>query len=558
MSSVDAHLRSIDGVICNNIAALSDDRALLSQNMLSQLRNLVEGIAVLINTRDPSTEHDYAAIEAGLAFMKTQGKLGFLNRFYRLLQPSASHYTFDGDSSERLMLKYYEYLHRVRDLLSKTFGLEVLHNLEDFPIDLDPALREYHQKIAERLEAARDIHSSIDRSSRYYVLKTRPFFTRGRIYYEVTFAIPSDRPSISKFDHVIAFTEHDIGDKHAATLTLRNDEIEVLGQTMPIILITAWEVSIRGCEFENFSRFFGPRSRVRTTSNEYKNLMRYLTQTESTLLDVIDLPDADYDRIKAWVLEDTKSPSIYPTLDEARHVVQNRRPGYLLLRYLLLSMRNVVIRKQYNSDTCSRLSNLHLQWGCIPFEEMPFCTYPMGHRTRFWDLLEAIDPTGRDHEMLARRINNNVDRRGMLYTPLSELEDFGDDVLSLIDQHNALLYNNSRHQARWLEVEIGHVFIRGYENDVVQIVEKLKSHATAGVGGWETALSKWMSELQKPLDDPTKAAALKSLYSESRVALIYGAAGTGKSTMINYLANYFNGKSMLFLANTHPAVDNLR
>jgi hypothetical protein len=46
MSSVEAHLRSIDGVICSSITALSDDRALLSQNMLSQLRNLVEGVAV--------------------------------------------------------------------------------------------------------------------------------------------------------------------------------------------------------------------------------------------------------------------------------------------------------------------------------------------------------------------------------------------------------------------------------------------------------------------------------------------------------------------------------
>lgn len=558
MSTVEEHLRSIDGVICNNIASLSDNRGLLSQNTLSQLRNLVEGVAVLIHTQDSSKEHDYAAIEAGLAFLKTQGKLSFLSRFFRLLQPSTSHYTFDGDGSERLMLNYYEYLHRVRDLLSRTFGLDILHNLEDFPVDRDPALREYHQKIAERLEAAHRDPSGGDRSSRYYILKTRPFFNGGRIYYEVTFAIPSDRPSISKVDHVIAFTEYDISDKHAANLALRNDVIEVLGQTMPIILITAWEVSVRGCEFENFSRFFGPRSRVSTTSNEYKNLMRHLTQTGSTLLDLIDLPDADYDRIKVWVLADAKTPRIYPTLDEARRIIQDRRPGYLLLRYLLLSMRNVVIRKQYNTNICGKLSNLHLQWGCIPFEQMPFCTYPMGHRTRFRDLLEAIDPTGRAHEMLARRISDNVDRRGMLYTPLSELKDFGDDVVSLINQHNALLYNNPRHQARCLEIDKSHVFIRGYENDVVQIVEKLQSYATSGVGGWESALSKWMDELPLPPDDPTKAASLNSLYADSRVAFVYGAAGTGKSTMINYVANYFNGKPMLFLANTHPAVDNLR
>jgi ATP-dependent exoDNAse (exonuclease V) alpha subunit len=40
--------------------------------------------------------------------------------------------------------------------------------------------------------------------------------------------------------------------------------------------------------------------------------------------------------------------------------------------------------------------------------------------------------------------------------------------------------------------------------------------------------------------------------------LIYGAAGTGKSTMVNHIANYFNDKSKLFLAHTNPAVDNLK
>ena len=52
--------------------------------------------------------------------------------------------------------------------------------------------------------------------------------------------------------------------------------------------------------------------------------------------------------------------------------------------------------------------------------------------------------------------------------------------------------------------------------------------------------------------------ALRQLFSQSKVALIYGAAGTGKSTMVNYIANYFNDKSKLFLAHTNPAKDNLQ
>lgn len=136
MTSVTEHLQRVDGVIFSNIEALVDDRGLLSQNVLAQLRNLVEGVAVLAHTKDASVDYNYAAIEAGLAFLGSNGKLSFLSRFYRQLQPSASHYTFDGDSTERLMLKYFAYLYRARDLLRKTFGPELLANLEIFPIDL--------------------------------------------------------------------------------------------------------------------------------------------------------------------------------------------------------------------------------------------------------------------------------------------------------------------------------------------------------------------------------------------------------------------------------------
>ncbi len=130
--------------------------------------------------------------------VKAQGKLAFLSRFYVQLQPSTSHYTFDGDGSERLMLKYFEYLVRIRTLLHERFGMSVLANLDDFPVDRDPSLREYHEKIASRIDALAELPGNHGLRSRYYVLKTRPFFVEGRIYYEVTFSAPNDR--VSKFD----------------------------------------------------------------------------------------------------------------------------------------------------------------------------------------------------------------------------------------------------------------------------------------------------------------------------------------------------------------------
>jgi hypothetical protein len=40
--------------------------------------------------------------------------------------------------------------------------------------------------------------------------------------------------------------------------------------------------------------------------------------------------------------------------------------------------------------------------------------------------------------------------------------------------------------------------------------------------------------------------------------MIYGAAGTGKSTLINHVSRFWNDSKKLYIANTHPAVENLK
>lgn len=553
MTTVGEQIQSADEAICRNIDSLTDQRALLSQNVLAQLRNLVEGVAVRLHAGRSDAEFNYAAVEPGLAFVKGNAKLNFLGKFHKLIQTSASHYTLDGDASERLMLKYYEYLHRIRSLLQDSCGIAVLANLESFPIDLDPSLREYHEKIAARIASVRPPPPDSGARGRYYIHKTRPFFVGGRIFYEVTFYRAVNK--IGKFDRIIAFTDIDMTDDYAAMLALQNDAIEVLGQTMPITIIRAWEVSIRPCEFNNFARLLGIATSVRTESSEYGYLMRGLTVGSGSLLDLIDMPDVNYAATKAEGLAGVTKPQIFQVLDEARRIVRSAVPGHNVIRYLMLQMRNSVLKPQYNWEKCGRLSDLNLQYGCIPFDTMPFCSSPMGHNPRYWDLIGSLDVTGRSHELLARRVRNNVDRNGVLYTPVADLESFG-DVTRLIATYNGKLYH--AHTARQLVQDKGHVFIRGYEDDTVAIVEKLQAFASSGIKGYTEAVKRWLDGAPRGIDDDVKKAALKLLFSQSRVALIYGAAGTGKSTMVDHIAQYFNDRSKLFLAHTNPAVDNLR
>lgn len=553
MTTVGEQIQSADAVICQNIDSLPDQRALLSQNVLSQLRNLVEGAAVRLYTGSFEAEFDYAAVQPGLDFVRSRARLNFLGKFHKLIQKSASHFTLDGDASERLMLKYYEYLIRTRKLLRDECGLDILANLEDFPIDLDPSLREYHEKIAARIEAVRATPPD-KRADRYYIHKTRPFFVGGGIYYEVTFYRAVNK--VNKFDRIIAFTDIDMTEQYSAMLTLQQDSIEVLGQTMPITIVRNWEVSIRPCEFDNFARLVGLKSSVRTNGPEYRYLMRALTSSSGSLLDLVDLPDDRYEAAKLTGTAEVSNPQIFPALDEARRILKSGSPGHNTLRYLMLRMHNQILKPQYFPESCDRLSGLKLKYGCIPFDTMPFCTSLPEHNPRYWDLIESLDATGRDHELLARRVKNNVEHHGILYTPSAELEEFG-DVAELIATYNDKLYFRHR-ERRSLVCDKGHVFIREYEDDTAAIVESLQGHASSGIAGYTQAVERWLDEAPRGIDDPVKEDALKRLFSESCVALIYGAAGTGKSTMVDHIAQYFNDKEKLFLAHTHPALDNLR
>jgi hypothetical protein len=516
MASIAEQIQSANEAICQNIAALGEQRPLLSQNVLAQLRNLVEGVIVRLHLGADGAEFRYEAVESALAYIRTQGKLNFLGRFHKLLQASASHYTLDGDASERLMLKYYEYLLRLRSLVWATCGKIVLANLESFPVDLDPSLREYHLKIAERIGAVRNTKLDREIGARYYIHKIRPFFVEGNIYYEVTFHRAVNR--VSKFDRTIAFTDIDMTDKYSAYLVLQRDSIHVLDQAMPITIIRAWDVSIRPCELTNFARLLGIKVNVQSTWPEFRYLMHGLTATSGSLLDLMDMDDAEYQLIR-FVPKASDKPLIFLILDEARRLIRARARGYNLLRYLMLRMHNQTIKLQYASEPCRWLSNLHLQMGCTPFETMPFCTSPRGHNPRLSDLIEALDSSDKRHELLARRLHTNVEQYGMLYTPEEDLQSFGDPS-TLIATFNGKLYH--KHAHRKLVQDKRHVFITGYEDETAEIITILQAVAAEGIAGYTQAVHRWLQQAPREIDDPAKKDAIERLFSDSRVALIYG------------------------------------
>ncbi|WP_217273059.1 ATP-dependent DNA helicase, partial [Lactobacillus helveticus] len=517
-------------------------------------RNFVEYIAIKACSNGQNIDpNDYNLNVQSLKDVQRRGDLRFLYQFHEMLQKSVSHYTVGRDGSERLMLKYYEHLLKIKLYLKQTFNLDVLENISDFPMNTDTELSDYYEKIAKRIESP-SIHSyPVTYNDRYYVQKVKPFFVNQKIYYEITFTAAN--ANASKFDRIIAFTQQEIVDNYAVKFSIRNDIIHILNIDMPILVINGYEVSIRPCEWDNFSEIFGSRSKNSSNSNEYKRLMEYISSAKLSLTELVSSDQDYYDSIKKQITGNIKSTKIYKMLDQCRKIIVDNDPGANVLRYLLYKMNNRVIRQQYSREQCHYLSNLYLSYSCIPFDNMPYCTSLRRHNPKLYDLFNSIPISGHKHELFARYIKNNTEIEGHLFTPKSEVGGF-EDVDNLIEKYNSSLY--SKHYGRRIEEYKDHLYIRGYVDDSTNIIKTLQKLASSGVSQYTASVDSWISEKAYTIDDEGKKKALQQMFANSHVALIYGPAGTGKSTLIKHISNFWANKHKIFLANTHPAVDNMR
>ena len=556
MLKIDQAILDTNGVICRNISKFdASERGLLSQNILSQLRNFVEYIAQKVHSNgrdiDPNNyEHKKDAWE----HVKTRGNLRFLSKFHSLLQKSVSHYTFDESGSERLMLKYYEHLIKIKIFLHDTYALEVLENIDDFPLNLDTNLMEYYEKIADRIKVPSRYAKRNSYNDRSYIQKIKPFFVDHRVYYEVTYTIANDKAS--KFDRVIAFTSIELSDNYAVKLSVHNDYIKVMEKVMPIQIIDDWEVSIRPCEINKFADIFGQHTSIGTGNKEFRALMELMTETKMSLVDLVTSSEMYYTWAKAKCTKEAKVTHVFNLLDKSRELISDNAPGCNIIRYFLHKMNNKVMKRQYYWVECEALSNLCLKWGCIPFDQMPFATSLLKHNPRIYDLLECIDTTGREHEFLARIVKNNTEQQGVLFTPLSDLSKF-DDIENLRKKYNSKVYY--KHTERYMKIYKDYIYIDGYVQDTSEIIKKLKELSQTGIFGYTNFVESWlMQNTSYRIDSEEKLLTLKNIFAYSQVALIYGSAGTGKSTLINHISNLYNQRKKLYIANTNPAVDNMR
>ncbi|EEH02384.1 putative helicase [Ureaplasma urealyticum serovar 2 str. ATCC 27814] len=553
LSKIDSELYNLDDAICRHIDDISRySRGVVSQDVLSDLRHYVEHIMFKIYDNGRNLEVTYDNIKEAIRYISSSGKYKFLRNFHEMLQIVVSHYKPTEENSERLMLKYYEYLFRIRTEMNKDYSLNLLHNLEKFPLNMDPKLMEYYQKIANEVDKYKCIIP--ENADRFYIHKIKPFFMNKSIYYEVTFSPANDYSS--KTDRVIAFTKIPIESNYAFKMNFTNTSIEIMEHKMPILIIVWCEISIRECEFKNFIKLVeGKQNQVR--HSERMALCSFMTKSKLNLLDIVSLKKTEYNLIKEQLTVRPKVTNFFNVLDTCRRIINSDSNGKNILRYLLFTMNNTIIKNQYESVANSRLSNLYLKNGVIPFDSIPFTFSLIKHNPPFNILINCFEADEHKSEFLARCVKNNTECNGDLFTSLKEIDESGETIKKIMVDYNEKLWHGHRPNNE-LKIDKGQIFIQKYVEDCRFIINRLKKLSEQGISNYTNSASAWLNEENNGVDCEEKKEVIKYMFANSTVAILYGAAGTGKSTLINHVSHFFSDKDKLFLAQTNPAIDNLK
>ena len=329
--------------------------------------------------------------------------------------------------------------------------------------------------------------------------------------------------------------------------------IDFNGVGIDIKCLIAWNVAIRPCELEKLARICGYDIVVKSDNKYYKALMKFLSRTGMNLLDILLADNEEYE-IYIQQIELSKKTELKDTFDKIREIIIKEKPGSNILRYIVAYLKNDVIRDQLADRTNNRLSYLYLKNEAIPFDEMPYASSLCGHNLSKLRLHKCLEIYDCEYQYVSSMVNKEAYDSNILYVIVDH--DKLDYYQYEVDIFNHNLYNSKKQQLRKIDIFVNHLYVKNYYETTKSVIEKLQKYTLEGIDVYSDMIDKQTGFMQE-IDDDNKRRIVANIYMNSKLGMIYGAAGTGKTRVAEYIAKIFEDKNILLLANTNAAKNNL-
>lgn len=459
--------------------------------------------------------------------------------------------------AERLMLKYYNYLWEIRRFMRKNYNKSILENLEKFPLELDTVDLEYYEKVAKQIENI-DLTSKNVRVSRYYVQKIIPFFVNGERYYEITLQLAGVYST--KYNRVTVYSKMTITTYYSIQIAYTETVIDLWGVQNSIKVLNDWRVAIDPSCLNKLAKMLLKSTKINRNYREYVNLMEFLTETGMNLFELINMRKERFSQIYNRVFGTTNTHDFGDVLIQIRREYSKSscKVGKNTIGYALMYMRDEVLEVLLPNEFYKKcISNeLLISSRCYPFEKNPMIANLVGTKTSKKDresIIELLD----DSKAVSLvqpyiTIDNLIGETGELLFEKSEIGSNG-----VIENYNISLDDWERAKGYSIIEREGLVTIASYYDTTINILKRLLQLTHNARFDRQEENERFIKNCGIKFDDIDKKIALKYLFVNSNIMLIYGAAGTGKTTLIKYISNMFGDARKLYITKTHTALQNV-
>lgn len=536
-----------------------ESRGSISSDLLKNLRDLTEHISVccFLQSNNKLYETQYEYIQNGIRFINRNPRFGFLSSFHKQLEASVSHYTLLDDQAERLMLKYLDKLVILKNFLKIEFGLDVLNNLNLFPIDLDKTFENYYKEILKAMSKV-SFHKTPDKQKyTYYVLKKKTIYCDDKLFFEYTIANAND--SLNKFDRFTAFSIIDVFDNYAIKASFAKMPVKLFDEEILLSFLIDYKVAIRPCEFEKLFQIIDiNKNKGFSPGLDYNNLMLYI-QTSKKPLDTILLEeDSEYKNFLKLVFHNGET-LLYRFLRKSRRILHSNQSGSNVYKYLLHTINNRIIKAQIPGKGHFPISNeLYIDSRDKLFDMMPFVFSLLSHNSKFETLCEVFSLKNHEKELIKRFDIMKSEENSTLYN-LVEAKQGNESIKNSVDSFNTLCNKNKLKDDFHLMLFKNFIFEKGKELNCYNLIKRLLNLANnCSDINLNAYIQARLHELNLNIDDQQKRTALKTIFSIGRLFAVYGSAGTGKTTFANYVLKILGeGTRVICVTNTNPALVNL-
>lgn len=556
---IEKNIYNIDSKICGIIDdyKILHDSQKVADYVIQFLRTYLETIAARIYAYEnpdkptPIRGKDKWYTQY-IKALKETNEYGYIWMFHHSLQIVTSHYVPAEDGAVRFMEGHINLLYQLRNHMREMFGLNLMENLEDYPQERNEELNPYYRKIYNSLREIQVEESAEHTKDRYYIMRKKYRFVDGRGFFEYTLAYAQEE--ITKFDRFVVYSFSDIPDNYSIQCDFAHTSVDFNGIDIDIKCLVAWTVSIRPCELEKIAAIAGYEVTVRSYNTFYRAMMKFLSKKGMNLLDILLADENDYD-IYSEQVQIGQTSKFAEVFNKLRDIIINDKSGCNIIRYLISFLRNDVIRDQLADCPNNRLSYLYLKNEAIPFDEMPYASSLYKHNVTTSRLHRCLDIDDCEHQYLSAIVNSEAYDSNTLYVAIDEKS--LDYYLYEKDIFNKSLYKSEKQQLRRIESFFNYLYVKNYFELTKAIIGKLQQYTSEGVRDYLQTIN-GKKEVIERIDDNEKKKIVSNIFKHSRLGMIYGAAGTGKTKVAEHIAKNFDDKNILLLANTNAAKNNLQ